>query len=42
MKERCQKDEKIDVKKCKLPAENGDKTRVNNGTLGPSLGTPTP
>ena len=29
MTEICQKDDKMDVKKCNLPTENGDKTKIN-------------
>ena len=34
MTEICQKDDKIDVKKCNLPAKNGDKTRINIAQTG--------
>ena len=29
----CQKYDKMEVKKCNLPAENGDKTNINMYTL---------
>ena len=33
MKTICQEDDKINLKKCNLPAQNGDKTRINSDVL---------